>query len=1496
MLLSKISLQGLFLSQTLEKLYIDKSKLEEHKLLQEINDRHECTILNPSLDKSKLNEHLKNTTIKINDISISKLQLYFNNDNLDSSIIIENIYIDLIKNENNKEQLNTENEKDKSNLNNLGVLSGILNNFTAIFRNIRIRLIETNNILYTLFIKEIAYEKDLEYSENGINQDKEKYLFCHNKIINIGGIVLKEDYEGNDEIFFNNDENINKVNFYTNPKVLLVIYNKIKIKINHDYKNQTLLVNNINYQNLYIECIMNITQMKNLVKFKNFYLDNFVYKESNDTSNNINNNEFDLFGFKIKIFEINIYFNYSYFILLNNEQNINKFWMFYQKYFDKYYTMSLEKKKQEGSKKLNSSNNILGLIQKHFCYFSKEYYLIYFNQLKFSVKNFNNNFFSLICSSVITKLIQPNKISEKINVIIIDNKSKNNELDNEQSFNNLFLPYYKQVIQYGYYIHNISIISNFEIYRDTINLNEIDIEINSLVFYNIYNFYKNIFNIGNEAKDKIIKDSKREYDYTIKGKRITMYLMVNKKWIDYIKNKKTNSCFDSHFYPERLVLSFEDFNFNINDNLQKFLFKQYYNKMFIIFSMKHILYPLLYIINNKNNSNSGNRIDNSIIISKLKDNGFNINSNYKYIINFDKIYSFINPILLSYYINQYLKIFFYTIDLFKNVKNKSKYAKQLTDLEENLNIDYIYYQNEFENNEFHYLFLKFIQIFKNTDINIEEINFIFFCHLAINNNKIEIKNLFEKNEIIFKYILSPLFTLKLKEFYLKQNKIKLNNILLFTKIKFENFNREDLIYKEIIGDFDINSENCEFIIYKSKTKSNILEGDIKIEEKKRNVKLEINIEDIVFCPISNNFIEIVGNIEKNLNKYIKMNSYLFNMFPLVNEKIDLINYEKILKRNNIYNNNHNNDIKYKVKLKCNKIFLDLYSINKNKIFYDKNLFENIVDKNKMRLIIEFDEILIDYLFNQKLNLTIQKINSAFLKDLRISQSSCCLLIDNYSFINYDFVNNSEENSSNSLYFLTITEENNNTRKININSEPKSGSIISNSGFVQIFHCEKSISININLFSNNKIHNNLVINTNNEIIINNINFKFCKDSLKDIIYFCKKLSNDIQTILNLKSAFKDDVEKIIVEKDALSINNLKEQLKNKEIDTQSIEFRSVKYNEWEYHNSNMYNRLLNSTKDINNENSNRKNRKEDNIVIDNNIFFENKNKNKKKNYKMNLYFNNIKIYLYDGEDFNFQGNHTLIVFYNSTLTAENRSQGNVIKTNERNINNNILISLNDLQCKYSQKTDEIEINSSLKSLIIEDNLKNSIYKKLLSHFDFQNDKNIFLNSKIKISKDKKNGDGAIDANVVLAITPISIYLDKITLDFMINYFNVLKYIINHENEEDNEEDIYSNDSNKKLNNRIIQNNDDIMNINNEDNNSNSNDDLMGDQEISSINRFQNDNLLKSFLNPDKLYFKNLIINPFFISFNYNPRKENTSEEEETETYNNDDKLKHNKFLK
>ena len=60
-----------------------------------------------------------------------------------------------------------------------------------------------------------------------------------------------------------------------------------------------------------------------------------------------------------------------------------------------------------------------------------------------------------------------------------------------------------------------------------------------------------------------------------------------------------------------------------------------------------------------------------------------------------------------------------------------------------------------------------------------------------------------------------------------------------------------------------------------------------------------------------------------------------------------------------------------------------------------------------------------------------------------------------------------------------------------------------------------------------------------------------------------------------------LKKIKVEKDAVSINYLKEQLKYKYIETRSIEFRSDKFNGKEYQNNSMYNRFLLSTKDNHN---------------------------------------------------------------------------------------------------------------------------------------------------------------------------------------------------------------------------------------------------------------------------------------------------------------------------
>ena len=109
----------------------------------------------------------------------------------------------------------------------------------------------------------------------------------------------------------------------------------------------------------------------------------------------------------------------------------------------------------------------------------------------------------------------------------------------------------------------------------------------------------------------------------------------------------------------------------------------------------------------------------------------------------------------------------------------------------------------------------------------------------------------------------------------------------------------------------------------------------------------------------------------------------------------------------------------------------LYSTNRNQIFNDKNLFENIIEKNKMRLIIEFDNLLIDYFFKQKLNLAIQINNSSFLKDLRISQYSYCLLIDIFSLINYGFFNISGQNSSNAQI---VYEDKKSIHRININND------------------------------------------------------------------------------------------------------------------------------------------------------------------------------------------------------------------------------------------------------------------------------------------------------------------------------------------------------------------------------------------------------------------------------------------------------------------------------
>ena len=236
MLLSKLSLPGIFFNKVTEKLILNKSTYDENKLLKEMTENNQCTILNASVDSKKLNENLKSSPLIVENINISEIHLYFNN-SLDSSITIENITIDLVKN--NNIQINDDlSSKEKGNdLNFFGMesLCDMLRNLLIIVKNIKVRIKEKNNFLYSLLINEISYQKNL--NKDKINEkEKLNFLFCHNKYITIGGIILKEGFNENDEIYFNTDEKCNKVDFYTNPNILFVIYNKIKVDIIHDNK------------------------------------------------------------------------------------------------------------------------------------------------------------------------------------------------------------------------------------------------------------------------------------------------------------------------------------------------------------------------------------------------------------------------------------------------------------------------------------------------------------------------------------------------------------------------------------------------------------------------------------------------------------------------------------------------------------------------------------------------------------------------------------------------------------------------------------------------------------------------------------------------------------------------------------------------------------------------------------------------------------------------------------------------------------------------------------------------------------------------------------------------------------------------------------------------------------------------------------------------------------------------------------------------------------
>lgn len=143
-----------------------------------------------------------------------------------------------------------------------------MHNLVAIFKNIKIRFFDKDNknIEYTFFIKKIEY-KENENVEPIKPDEKIKYLFLHNKAIFINGLLLKEQYNDKDNIFFSNEEkdkaNINK--FVLQSNNLFYIKNKIEIDIFLDKDNNNLTIGNKNNSDFYIENIYNIQQLEYII-------------------------------------------------------------------------------------------------------------------------------------------------------------------------------------------------------------------------------------------------------------------------------------------------------------------------------------------------------------------------------------------------------------------------------------------------------------------------------------------------------------------------------------------------------------------------------------------------------------------------------------------------------------------------------------------------------------------------------------------------------------------------------------------------------------------------------------------------------------------------------------------------------------------------------------------------------------------------------------------------------------------------------------------------------------------------------------------------------------------------------------------------------------------------------------------------------------------------------------------------------------------------------
>ena len=810
-----------FLSSVLNILHYDPSTYNIDELTEQMNSKEQCDLLNGSIDISEINKKLSLKNYLIHNLLIKKTNFVFKRTfaNEKTKLFFEDIIIDIYQktqeDNDNIIKLDENNKNEESSgaggfLNN--VINVVVHNLEVGFKNIIIKLYDKENKLveYTLFISNINFKeaKDVPPIQA---IEKSKYLFIHKKALYIGGILFKEKYNINDNIFFQ-EKNPNQ-NILREKNCLFYIGNEIELDIFHDNVNSFLTLSNINTPKFYFENFFNIEQIKNLYYF--FVKKNEINK---DVLNNIENNseekkkeDMDIMGFKIKKINFDIKIDLLYFILFEDKNEIIK-----------------EKKWISFEENIIKEKDITNKMIEYFNTYNTKYYIFCINNLLFKL---NKKIFTV--DNISLNLISQEEIKEDENNI---NNIKNEEnifkSKNYLQIKNFNFDSEKKELIYDniYFEINNKLISILKLFsNDSNKINQQNNDINNINNINIKSEEKipdnNIISTKEENNNiNIIKEEEKNI-FKINAKNLNIKIFIDKKIEENIDKISLNDIFKEenkynyiNFIITNLYLNNKEKNDIIYDNIELTYNDITANKS----------YYIIKLIDQLKTSHIEKGLNNAIGIY----------------LNYD-LYIFINP-----------KIIKSIFDYWKNISkfiNKNQEQEEIINKNNNEICDY----NTEEN--------------KTININLDSIKIVFTENYENNEKIIDLKNINEqneelpKNEIIYDenndYIC---FNLNKISFKYEQNKLNTNFIFILKSFIIQD-NLHKSKYKTLLSNYNFKKENeifmnCELnILFNSNTKQLEIKPKIKISS------LAIYLDQISLYYIYNTIKQINSNEENNIN-------------------------------------------------------------------------------------------------------------------------------------------------------------------------------------------------------------------------------------------------------------------------------------------------------------------------------------------------------------------------------------------------------------------------------------------------------------------------------------------------------------------------------------------------------------------------------------------------------------------------------------------------------